>query len=44
MLRPSTVLLVHGEAEAKAWMKDNLEFFYDDLRVLLPEQGEEIEL
>lgn len=44
ILRPSTVVLVHGEAGAKEWMKDNLEFFYDDLRVLLPAQGEELEI
>ena len=42
--RPETVVLVHGEAAAKRWMKDNLEFFYPDLRVLIPAQGEEIEL
>jgi len=44
MLRPSTVVLVHGEAGAKAWMKENLQFIQPGLRVLLPEQGEEIEL
>jgi Cft2 family RNA processing exonuclease len=44
MLRPKTVVLVHGEASAKEWMKENLEFFYDDIRVLLPRQGEEIEV
>jgi Cft2 family RNA processing exonuclease len=44
MLRPKTVVLVHGEAGAKDWMKDNLEFFYDDLKVVVPAQGEEVEL
>jgi Cft2 family RNA processing exonuclease len=44
MLRPKTVVLVHGEAGAKAWMKDNLEYYYEGLRVLLPAEGEEIEV
>ncbi len=44
LLRPKTVLLVHGEAGAKEWMKDNLEFFYDDLQVIVPAQGQEVEL
>ena len=43
-VRPRTVVLVHGETTAKAWMKDNIEFFHPDVRVVVPEQGEEIEL
>lgn len=43
-MQPETVVLVHGEAAAKAWMKDNLAFFYPDLRVIIPQQGEELEL
>ncbi len=37
-------MLVHGETAAKAWMKDNIEFFHPDVRVIVPEQGQEIEL
>ena len=43
-LKPKTVVLVHGETAAKTWMKDNIEFFHPDIRVIVPEQGEEIEL
>ena len=43
-VRPRTVVLVHGETEAKRWMKDNVEFFHPDVRVIIPEQGQEIEL
>ncbi len=44
VMRPKTVVLVHGEHDAKAWMKENLERAYDGLRVVVPQQGEEIEL
>ena len=44
VMRPKTVLLVHGESDAKQWMKENLEFHYDDLRVVIPAQGEEVEV
>lgn len=43
-VKPRTVVLVHGETAAKAWMKDNIEFFHPDVRVIIPEQGEELEL
>ena len=43
-LKPRTVVLVHGETEAKRWMKDNVEFFHPDVRVVIPEQGQEIDL
>ncbi|MEM0961519.1 MAG: MBL fold metallo-hydrolase [Bacteroidota bacterium] len=43
-LKPRTVVLVHGETSAKAWLKDNVEFFHPDVRVLVPEQGQEVEL
>ncbi len=42
-LQPETVLLVHGETEAKAWLKAAIEAEYPDTRVLLPEPGVEIE-
>ncbi|MDX1418679.1 MAG: MBL fold metallo-hydrolase [Rubricoccaceae bacterium] len=44
MMRPETVVLVHGEAAAKAWIKDNVEFFHPETTVLIPEQGAELEL
>ena len=43
-VKPRTVVLVHGETAAKAWMKDNIEFHHPDVRVVVPEQGQEIEL
>jgi Cft2 family RNA processing exonuclease len=44
MLRPKTVVLVHGETEAKHWMRDTIQRFYPGTEVILPEQGEEIEV
>ncbi len=43
-MKPRTVVLVHGETAAKEWMRDNILFAHPDVRVLIPEQGEEIEL
>lgn len=43
-LQPETVVLVHGETAAKTWMKDNIEFHHPDVRVIIPEQGEAIEV
>ena len=43
-LRPKKVVLVHGETEAKHWMRDTIQHFYPGTEVLLPEQGVEIEL
>lgn len=43
-LKPRTVVLVHGETAAKGWLKDNIEFFHPDIRVVVPAQGEEVEL
>ena len=43
-MQPKTVVLVHGEAAAKAWMKDNIEFFHPEVEVLIPEQGVELVL
>lgn len=43
-IKPRTVVLVHGETAAKTWMKENIEFFHPDVRVIIPEQGQEIEL
>jgi Cft2 family RNA processing exonuclease len=43
-VKPRTVVLVHGETAAKEWMRDNVQFFHPDVRVIIPEQGQEIEL
>jgi Cft2 family RNA processing exonuclease len=43
-LHPKKVLLVHGEADARQWMKDNIQFFYPDVEVLLPEVGKPLEV
>ena len=43
-LRPRKVLLVHGEEKARAWMADNIRFFYPDVDVLMPEIGEAVRL
>ena len=42
--RPKTVVLVHGETAAKEWMRDNILFFHPEVEVLIPEQGEVLEL
>ncbi|HYE94672.1 MAG TPA: MBL fold metallo-hydrolase [Rubricoccaceae bacterium] len=44
MMRPKTLVLVHGETAAKEWVKDNVEDQFPDVRVLIPRQGEEIAL
>jgi Cft2 family RNA processing exonuclease len=43
-LRPKKVVLVHGETEAKHWMRETLQRFYPGTEVVLPEQGVEIEV
>ncbi len=43
-LKPRTVVLVHGEAQARAWMADNIRFFYPGTEVLLPDVGETLSL
>jgi Cft2 family RNA processing exonuclease len=43
-VKPRTVVLVHGETAAKSWMKDNVEMLHPDIRVIIPEQGQELEL
>lgn len=42
--KPKDVILVHGEPEARAWMKENIAFFYPGTRVHLAEQGVPIQL
>ena len=43
-VQPRTVVLVHGETAAKEWMRDNIQFFHPDVRVHIPEQGQELGL
>ncbi|NBC18955.1 MAG: MBL fold metallo-hydrolase [Bacteroidetes bacterium] len=43
-LQPKKVLLVHGEAEAREWMEDNIQFFYPDVEVIRPQLGEPLEV
>ena len=43
-LQPRKVLLVHGEAEAREWMADNIQFFYPEVDVLRPRVGEPLEV
>lgn len=43
-LEPKSVVLVHGETDAKEWMADNLKFFYPEVEVLQPEQGSSLEV
>ena len=38
-LKPKTVVLVHGEEEARRWMSDNIRFFYPDINVVVPQSG-----
>ena len=42
-LQPKTVILVHGETAAKAWMKEAIEEAYPGTRVVLPEPGVPVE-
>ncbi len=44
LLKPPTVVLVHGESKAKRWMADNIQYFYPDTRVLMPGEGEPLDL
>ena len=43
-LQPSRVILVHGDADARTWMANNIRFFHLDVEVVNPEIGEEIPL
>ncbi|HEX8386537.1 MAG TPA: MBL fold metallo-hydrolase [Rubricoccaceae bacterium] len=43
-LDPETVVLVHGETSAKEWMAAAIAEAYPDVRVVIPEQGVEVEL
>jgi cleavage and polyadenylation specificity factor subunit 3 len=41
-LKPHKVVLVHGDADARVWMADNLRFFYPDLEIHVPQRAEEL--
>lgn len=43
-LKPKTVVLVHGETDARTWMADNIRFFYPEITVHLLHTGEPIEV
>ena len=43
-VRPRTVVLVHGETAAKEWMRDTIREAHPDVRVHIPEQGQELVL
>lgn len=43
-LQPKTIILVHGETEAKRWLKQNLREHCPEARILTPSQGERIEV
>ncbi len=43
-LQPKKVVLVHGDADARQWMADNIAFFYPEMEILLPEAGEPLEV
>lgn len=38
-LSPRRVHLVHGDAKARSWMKDNIQYFNPEIQVSLPERG-----
>lgn len=43
-LRPRTVVLVHGEDEARQWMADNIGFFYPDIEIVMARTGKAVNL
>ena len=43
-LKPKKVVLVHGEAEARDWMQNNIKFFYPDIEVVSPKTGRAVRL
>lgn len=43
-LQPRKVVLVHGETEAKAWMREAIREAYPEVEILAPEHGQEIRL
>lgn len=43
-LKPARVVLVHGDADARTWMADNLAHFYPDVEVTNSETGKTLTL
>ena len=43
-LQPQKVVLVHGDGDARQWMADNIQFFYPEIEVLLPDAGRLLEV
>lgn len=43
-LEPEKIVLVHGEAKAKQWMADNIRFFHPEIEVIVPKEGEVLDL
>ena len=43
-LKPQKVVLVHGDIDARQWMADNIQFFYPQIEVFMPEIGEALEV
>jgi Cft2 family RNA processing exonuclease len=39
-LKPRTVVLMHGEEEARRWMSDNIKFFYPDIHIVMAQTGQ----
>lgn len=43
-LQPRRIIIVHGETRARTWMADNIRYFYPDIEVCIPDQGDEVSL
>ncbi|MCY4224392.1 MAG: MBL fold metallo-hydrolase [Bacteroidetes bacterium] len=39
-LQPKTIILIHGQTDAKKWLKEELRQHCPDTRILIPSQGE----
>ncbi len=44
LMKPRKIALIHGEPPAREWMADNIRFFYPDIEIIQPEQGQAVEL
>lgn len=42
--QPRKIVLMHGETEARRWMRDNIQFFHPDIEVVVPGRGDVIEI
>jgi hypothetical protein len=43
-LKPRRIVLLHGETDARAWMADNINFFYPEIEIYSPRTGEVLDL